>query len=164
MSRITKEIASEVALKLISKKSDEIIKLDKEISEIFEVMVLSKLPRAVKETFKSNKVFFNRRKSFQISGNGFDYVYVNTTNEVPYNNSSFVATAEESKILLPMVNKKTELEVNYRKLYREIETLLYSLRTYSKVIAEFPEAEPFLPASISNKLMLNVSDIRKQLK
>jgi len=165
MSRVTKEIASKVAKQLTAKKLEEIINLEKEISTKFEDIYLSRLSKEIKETFKKQKNYFYTRKQFQVSGSGFDYIYINTLNDVPYNkNSSFVATDEEAKILLPLTNKKKLLKGNYDKLVIEIEALLYGLRTYSKVIAEFPEAEPFLPYNLSNKLMINVSEIRNQLK
>jgi len=165
MSRITKEIASQVAKKLTAKKLEEITNLEKEIATKFEAIYLNRLSKEIKETFKKHKNYFYTRSQFQVSGSGFDYFYVNTLNEVPYNrNSSFVATKEDADVLLPLINNKKLLKGNYDKLIIEIEALLYGLRTYSKVISEFPEAEPFLPYNLSNKLMVNVSEIRNQLK
>lgn len=165
MSRITKEIAKEVALSLTKLKKEEISKLNEKISSRLEDIILSKIPDEVKKCFSKNKKFFNTRSGFQLSGNGFDYQHFNTINSIPYgNNSSYTPTELEANELLPMINKVQDLKVNYNKLLLEVESLLYNLRTYSKVVIEFPEAEPFLPKTMSNKLMININDIRDKLK
>lgn len=165
MSRITKEIAKEVAQKLTEKKREQIKKTDLELRSKLESMIYKRLPKDVVELFKKHPKYFNTKSCFRVSGNGLNYEYLYTNNEIPYTeNSSFDPSPEEAKELIKLNNKVTDLKNKKNELFREIENLLYSLRTYSKVIAEFPEAEPFLPKTITNKLTINVSDIRQQLK
>jgi len=165
MSRITKEIANEVARKLTTKKTEEIQKLDLLIQETLELFILKRVPKDVIEFQKTNPKFTYSTSSFRLIGNGFNHKYLNTKNDIPYNgNNIFEPKPDEAKKLLEMINKKSDLKSNLNKLFSEIENLLYNLRTYNKVIIEFPEVEPFLPKTISNKLMVNVNDIRQQLK
>ena len=165
MSRITKDIAHEVARKLTSKKTEEINKIEKELQLKLEGFLLEKVPKEIMDLFKKHPNYFEKTSSFRISGNGFNYEYLQTKNSIPYcGNNSFTPTAEQAKPLMELNNKITDLKKKKSELFREIQNLLYNLRTYSKVISEFPEAEPFLPKTITNKLIVNISDIRNQLK
>jgi len=165
MSRITEEIAKEIAEKLTEKKKEEIKKTELELRSKLEDFIYLKLPKDVVDLFKKQPNYFNTKSCFRVSGFGLNYEYLYTNNEVPYvNNNSFEPSEEQAKILLKLNNKVTDLKKKKSELFRNIENVLYSLRTYTKVIAEFPEAEPFLPKTITNKLSLNVSDIRQQLK
>lgn len=56
-------------------------------------------------------------------------------------------------------DKRKELE----DLVRELEILLYSLRTYAKVTEQFPEAVPFLPFKTTSALAINIQDLRNKL-
>lgn len=164
MSRVTKEIAREVAEKLLTLKCEEVKKLDLKIKEMLEGYILKKLPKEVLELSKKYPTYLNSSNDFSVSGNGFSYQHLNTINKLPCSNTSYEPTPEEAKDLLIVVNKKEDLRQSYFKLIRDIESLLYSLRTYNRVITEFPEAVKFLPNNVSDKLMVNVLEIRNQLK
>lgn len=127
-------------------------------------MLLKRVSKEVLDFYEKHPKYVKSTRLFRLIGNGFNYSYLNTVNEVPYiGDNSFEPKPEEAKKLLELINKKQDLKDKLNKLVSEIENLLYSLRTYLKVLIEFPEAEPFLPKTISNKLMINVSDIRKKL-
>lgn len=165
MSRITKEIASEIATKLTEKKLTEIRRIQSEQEIYLEEIYLGTISKEVKDFFKLKPNYCKNTRQLRVSGNGFNYAYLNTKNNVPcLESQSFEPTAEQGKELINFQNKIENLKIVRNKLKNEIENLLYNLRTYSKVILEFPEAEPFLPKNISNKLMININDIRSQLK
>lgn len=163
--RITKSIAEDVAIKLTAKKREELSSIENEIRETLESFILKRLDKKIIDFHKSFPNYTNTSKSYRVSGNGFNFQYLETKNSLPCNNNnSFEPSPEEAKTLLSLINKKKDLRDKLENLQKKIEVLLYNLRTYSKVILEFPEAEPFLPNTISDKLTINVSDIRKQLK
>lgn len=165
MARITKEIASEVAKKLTSKKTEEIKTLENELETKLEGFILKKIPKEVLDLFKKHPNYFNTTYSFRLSGNGLNYEYLQTKNSIPYTgNNSFLPSIEEAELLLSLNNKINDLKQKKSELFREIENLLYNLRTYSKVNSEFPEATPYLPNLITNKLSVNISDVRDKLK
>jgi hypothetical protein len=164
MSRITKEIAREVAEKLTAKKLKEIQNLDLKQKTILHEFITEKIPKDVMSVYLVRPNYFKTYSSFSVCGNGFDYKHLSTLNYLPFFGGSFEPSQEQAKKLNEVLNEKDNLKVKYFKLVKEIETLLYSLRTYSKVNLEFPEATPFLPENICNKLMVNISDIRSELK
>lgn len=164
MSRITKEIAQEVSLKLTSKKLEEVVKAEITLSELLEKYLLDNIPSDVLKIFKKEPAYFDTRKSFQVMGNGFNYQYINTINQLPSKSANFHPTEEQGKQLMSLFNKKTDLRKEYNSLVNEISTLLYSLRTYSKVNTEFPEATEFLPNTITSTLTVNILDVRNKLK
>lgn len=164
MSRITKEIASHVAIKLLESKKKEIDECSLKLSQTLESYVLKRIPKKLLEYNKEFPEYTKKRSNFQLHGNGFNYCYISTTKEFPAITQCFNPTAEEAKTLLELKNKKENLNENYNQLKTKIENALYSLRTYAKVAVEFPEAVDFLPKSITDKVALNIIDIRKQIK
>ena len=78
MSRITKDIAHEVARKLTSKKTEEINKIEKELQLKLEGFLLEKVPKEIMDLFKKHPNYFEKTSSFRISGNGFNYEYLQT--------------------------------------------------------------------------------------
>lgn len=165
MSRITKEIAKEVAIKMTSKKYEVIKPLQNELSSNLETFVKRRIPKVVLELYSKYPKYFEATSSFRMVGNGFNHGYLHTKKNVPFgSNDVFEPTAEEAKILLKLVNEITDLLQEKKDLIREVEITLYNLRTYVKINSEFPEATPFLPKNISNKLIVNINDIRNKLK
>lgn len=165
MSRITQVIAKEVAIKMTSKKYEVIKPLQNELSSNLETFVKRRVPKVVLELYSKYPGYFNVTSSFRMIGNGFNHSRLHTNKDIPYvSNYVFEPTAEESEILLKLDNKIATLLQEKKDLIREIEITLYGLRTYAKVNSEFPEATPFLPKNVSNKLIVNINDIRNKLK
>jgi len=164
MSRITKEIAREVAEKLTVKTLKQIQNLDLKQKHLLQDYLIELIPKDVMAVFVTRSNYFKTNSSFRICGNGFDYRYLNTLKPIPFGSDSFEPTIEQAKELNKILNEKDALKIKYQKLTKDIENLLYSLRTYAKVNIEFPEATPYLPVSLNNKLMVNISDIRNELK
>lgn len=164
MSRITKQIAENVAIKLTEKQAKEIKDLQSELKDKFTEIYLKTIPKEVLDLFKKHPDFMETRSSMQLQGNGFNYQYIGLNASYPCKNHVFTPSPQDAKILLSQINdvynKKSELS----KLKLEIETLVFGLRTYAKVKSEFPEAAPFLPKATSTALMVNISDLRKKLK
>lgn len=164
MSRITKDIATQVAIKLLESKKKEVEECSLKLSETLESFVLKKVPKKLLEYYKEFPQYTKTKNGFQLHGNGFNFNYISVRKDIPSISSTFDPTPEEAKILLDLKNKKENLQNNYEDLKQKIEIALYSLRTYAKVAVEFPEAVPFLPKSITDKVALNIIDIRKQIK
>jgi len=161
---ITKAIATEVAGKLLSKQVLEIQTLRKELEYKFDEIYLKTIPKEVVELFKKYPNYFYTRRNFQLSGNGFNWKSVSTSKDLPSINGSFIPNATDAVILLDAINIIDTKKSEYHKLTSEIENALFSLRTYKRVQENFPEAFVFLPNSISNKLVVNISDLRNKIK
>lgn len=165
MSRITKDIANEVAKKLTQNKTDEIENLENELRLKVHDIVKKRIPDSIIKLFKIHPNYFIKKSYFQFVGNGMNHKGFYINNELPFIQNNVVEPSKlEADTILKLDNEITNLKTKRNTLRSEIRELLYSLRTYSKVISEFPEAEPFLPKTITNKLIVNISDIRNQLK
>lgn len=161
---VTKQIASEVAEKLIQKQGLELIELKENLKQKFEEIVLNTIPKYIKDFYKKHPRYMDTRQSFQLSGNGFEYKYLNTKNEVPAFSHSFQPNDRDAIILHGLLNEIDKKEKQYEKLFSEIEIALFGLRTYKRVEENFPEAFLLLPNKITTSLAINISDLRNKIK
>jgi len=161
---ITKTIAAEVAEKLLSKQVLELQGLKEDLKQKLENIILSTIPKEIKDFYKKYPSYVETRQSFQLSGNGFEYQYLNTKNHIPSFKSSFQPNESDALLIKNSLNEIKDKEKEYKKLFSEIEIALFGLRTYKRVEENFPEAFVFLPNSISNKLVVNISDLRNKIK
>lgn len=161
---ITKALANEIANKLVVNKTTEIKSLTEDIREKFEAMYISTIPSRVMDLFNAHPSYVRTRSSFQLSGNGMNYEYMNTRREVPCISGTFCPTSEQARVLIRLKdninNKKDERDL----LVKELEATIYGLRTYKRVEDNFPEAFELLPKIISNKLMIDLTDLRNKIK
>lgn len=164
MSRITKQIAENVAVKLTEKQALEIKELKVNLSDTFTSIYLNTIPKQVMELHLKYPEFIETRSSMQCQGNGFQWQSISLNRNLPAKNHVFSPEEKDAKLLLKLLNEIDDKKSELSKLKHEIEVLVFRLKTYAKVNSEFPEANPFLPNSVSSALMVNISDLRKKLK
>jgi len=163
MTRITKEIAQEVATRMTEKKKMEIDVLDKKLKDCVHKYVLKQIPKSVLACFKNNKGYFNTRSSFQFVGNGFNFESYYVNSDLPYNKYQLSPDVETAKAILQIKHEKDKKNVERNSLRSEIEIALYNLKTYNAVEKEFPEAFKLLPKRITQALTINIKSIREKL-
>lgn len=167
MSRITKEIATQVATQLTTKKREVLAELNKKFRAELKRMYVEDTPSEIKELAEKHPEYFDFRNRIGFNGtNGFGYESYGIEGRV----ISTVGGAYYTKILPEHAKylKKLDNEIQDKKkeilsLIKELEILLYSLRTYPKVAEQFPEAVPFLPFKTTSALAINIEDLRKKL-
>lgn len=164
MSRITKQIAEDVAVKLTKKQALEIEKLQKDMKQKFTEIYLKTIPKEIMDLFEKYPKYFEKRSSFQISGNGFQYQQLHTDKDYPSSQYSYSLKEKDASLMLGLMNTLDDKKNELYKLKKEVANLLFNLRTYAKVNSEFPEASPFLPKTVTTALMVNISDLREKLK
>ena len=164
MSRITKQISENVAVKLTEKKDLEIKRLNENLKDKFTEIYLKTIPKEVIDVHAKYPGFIKTRSSVQCTGNGFQWQNLSFSGYIPSTGNTFSPNEKDSKLLLKLLNEIDDKKSELSKLKREIEVLVFGLRTYSRVNIEFPEATPFLPNSASSSLVVNISDLRKKLK
>lgn len=164
MSIITKVIASEVAIKLTAKKQKEINLLRTELREEFESIYLKTIPTEVLKCFEKFPNYFESRNEISVSGNGLNWQRLFFTRKLPVNSGTYLPNKVDAESLLKKENNIQDRNKEILKLRTEIEIALFSLRSYKRIIEQFPEAQPFLPEKISNALAINISDIQSKLK
>ena len=167
MSRITKEIAGQVAHQLTAKKREEIHELDAKFRTELKRMYIEDIPSEIKELAGKYPEYFELRDRIGFYGtNGFGYENYKIDGSVISKGGSFNylhISPENAKKLKQIDNEIQDKKKELKGLVRELEILLYSLRTYAKVSEQFPEAIPFLPYKTTSALAINIEDLRKKL-
>jgi len=163
MSRITKEIAEQVAKKMTEDKENEIIKINKQLTNTVTDFVLKTIPEEVIEFNEKFKGYIDMRSNVRLIGNGWNYENLSLSKSIPLKKQDFIPNVKQSDILKKLKEEVSDKEKHLQQLRRKIGIALYSLRTYSKVAIEFPEAVPFLPKKQETSLAININDIRAEL-
>lgn len=166
MSRITKDIASDIAKKLVQKKRDAVNKLNSEFAKKASEFYVKTLPEKVVKAFEDEvlKKYIDTTTSIRLSGHGWNYQYVPLDKPYPNNSKSVQHfTPKQMEILLKMYNDHSTADNEVKNLKSKIEIALYNLKTYARVAEAFPEAVSHLPTNSTTAVSVNVSDIRKQL-
>jgi hypothetical protein len=165
MSRITKEISKQVALKLLEKKKESLIFFKKKLDDYFTLLVESKTPKDVLSVFENNRNYFKTQDNFYVKYNGSNYCFLDTNRLLPCDrNKCFEFTQKEIEKLLALKQRYDDASEEYSSSLLKIEIALINLKTYNNVFKELPEAYPFLPQKMSDKLAVNIQDIRELLK
>lgn len=167
MSRITKEIATTVATQLTTKKREALKELDAKFRSELKRMYVEDTPSEIKELSVKFPKYFNFRNRISLNGvQGFGYEnYLIEGNVISDTNGGYYTniSPENAKILKKLDNELQDKRNELTGLIKELEILLYSLRTYPKVAEQFPEAVPFLPFRTTSALAINIEDLRKKL-
>jgi len=166
MSRITKEIAKQVAVKLTETKRLEIEKLNKTFKENAFKAYEKKIPKEVLICFAKHPNYFDTTTQIKMIGNGWNHEYIDITSKLPSNDSSWPKPQFDEKTaqsLLKEYDKINKLKKEFSALKAEIENALIRLGTYKRVGEQFNEAYEHLPANISQALIVNVDKIREKL-
>lgn len=161
---ITKTIAVEVSEKLIQKQGLELKQLKENLKVKLEEIILNTIPKEIKDFYKKHPSYVETRQSFQLSGNGFEYQYLNTKNHIPAFKTSFQPNEVDALLIKNLLNEIKDKEKEYKKLFSEIEIALFGLRTYKRVEENFPEAFLLLPNKITTSLAINISELRNKIK
>jgi len=167
MSTITKAIASEVAIKLVQKKSEAISVMEKELNEKITAAYKAKIPNDVLLMWKEKPDWMELIQSVQLHGNGWNWQNFKLTERLPKNQSKGRTFTPDSKTADMLIKLRDKIEIHaekMRKTVKEIEVTLFGLRTYKRVEENFPEAFALLPAKISTALSTDISALRSEIK
>lgn len=167
MSRITKQIAEEVAKKLVAPKKEKLKARNKEFSMNITELCLSRIPAEILDCYYENRSYFNTTHYFRPTGNGWQMQHLDLSEELPSpngNSFSFEMDVKTSNALLKEFNRNKDQKEQIEELQRDLENILFNLRTYKAVTENFPEAAEHLPKIVNNSIALNLSDIRNRIK
>jgi len=168
MSRISKDLAHQIAFKLTVGGRQEVDRLHKEYQEIATQAYESQTPEMIREAFKKHPQFFYTATEIRITGRGFNNEYIRTTrNIIPNSNSgrysNYEPTVKTSETLTAAKRKYEKAEAAHKKLLQETEVAIINLRTYKNIGENIPAAKKYLPPPMSNALVVNVDNLVKKL-
>lgn len=167
MSRISKELAHQIAIKLTEKSRLASESLNKEYREIATVMYEDQTPKEVKDCFKKHAEWFYTRNYITFDGHGFRWENITTMRSVIANSNSSAKLDLNVKTSTQLSSAKRKWEKSvddYNQLQRETETALLNLGTHARIKENFPLAAPMLPPPMSNALVCNFDSLTKRLQ
>ena len=149
MTRITKAAAAIAAAAITKKLFDTAAAAKKEIKTWATKKVISTLPEMVKNCFSEYGCYFDKSTSFYLSGEGitYDTREIWTLTALPRKNNSgqMLLNKTDAAEIYKLRNDYEEKNKAAKKAKTEIETALFNLRTYKRVLELYPEAYSFLP-------------------
>lgn len=167
MSRISKELAHQIAIKLTEKSRVAYELLYKEyqllVSDIYE----EQTPKEVKECFKKHSDWFYTRNYLQLTGYGFNWEGVNLPRAIICNantSAELKLTKDSAAAISASKNKYDKAKEEHKNLLEETEIALVSLGTHARIKENFPLAAPMLPPPMSNALICNFNSLTKRLQ
>lgn len=166
--RISKESAKSIAVKMTDKKSKDIDKLRKEISDFAYGIAKSTVKKDVLEFYEKHKGYFNITTTISVSGTGLNFQQLNFSPALPKSDSTCwyitkLVDDKTAKKVVDLCDQKDKAKKELNKLQSDIENALISLGTYARVQEQFKEAAPFLPVKEKAELVVNLNDIRKRI-
>lgn len=167
MSRISKELAGQIATKLTEKSKVAVEELHVEYREFVTTIYEEQTPKEVKDCFKNNQQWFYTRSSICLNGHGFGWDRVASTRPVICNRNSdadIYLTAKIAEQIIKYKRKWEKASEDYKQLKLETETALLNLGTHARIKESFPLAAPMLPPPISNALVCNFDSLTKKLQ
>lgn len=169
MSRISKQLAEQIARALISKKRNAESESKKEFREYCTKVAEERVPKDVMAFFKKHSEYVKTNSTIHISGKGLARKQeVSLLKALPsispncyYEHIDF--TDEESDKAKELFDKWQKLKDGNNILEAEIEATLISLRTYANIEKEFPEASRMLPKQ-GLTVIVDTASLREKLK
>lgn len=170
MSRITKQIAEEVAKAMTAEKAKNVTDLKDRFKQSVEEIALLRVPETVTKLFKDSslRAYISQSDYVYLHSHGFNFRGVRLKNPVPVNKgqNSLELTALEGKFLWNLEKEYKKAEEGLEELTQEIYfTLLHTLKTYKKVQDHFPEAFEHLPkVGTPTSLAINLDALRHKIQ
>lgn len=167
MSRITKDIAQEVADKMVVPALAQVEVAHKKLKDAMLVIMQKRTPQIIKDAFAKNPEYFDTNERVYVQGNGFNGQEIKTSERFISKSGNYSTTIQpteaESKILWDLYVEWEKQNKECVELKSSIFNTLYSLKTYAQVGKNFEEAVPFLPEKISTELSVPIDNIREKL-
>ena len=166
MSKITKTLAQEIAIKVIAPFNVQIEECDAQMSQLVYEDYLASIPKDVMILYKKYPKYVYTCYYITIRDFGFIYQYINfpkdKNNNLIYlpNNKDWKFTQELADKLHKVDYKKQDLVEKRNRTQVEIESTLLALGTYKKVEENLPELAKFLPVRQTQALMLNIAPVK----
>jgi len=166
MSRISMQLAEQIAKKLTEKKQALIAPTNLEFREFITQSFEATVPKPVMELFKKHSEYVETTNSVYLNEKGFSRENVSLTKAVPSIKEYSVhfpltdAVAIKAKKLYHVWQKAKD---DYKALFEETETALLNLRTFANIEKQLPEAVQYLPQR-GLTVIVDTKELRKKLK
>lgn len=152
--RINLYDASRLAKELLSEQKEEYIKIEKGVALLVEREVSKMLPDIIKQAFVDEEAnhYLYKRNNFYINdsavknecGTWGKRIYLDKWVPASSDDLKDILPEDKLEILTEEVLQMVKKERAYKSSLDKLSNYIYELRTYKKIISEFPKAEEFL--------------------
>lgn len=166
MSRITQDLAGQIAYKLTEKSRAAAELLKKDYQQMTTDYYDQETPKEVAEVKAKHPDWFCTTRTIRLEGHGFRYETVTATHPVIKNKDHDAYLTLTPKIASALTTAKRNWEkadAACKELKKETEHALINLRTYKNISENIPEAKAYLPPPMSNALVVNVDSLNRKL-
>jgi hypothetical protein len=166
MSVISKDLAQQISTKLTEKSRLAVDALRKDYQTIATEIYEDQVPEEIKKAFKLYPDWFYTRQSLYFNGHGFSFERVTPIRHVICNNgteANLKLTIKTSDKLMAAKRKVEKAEKEYKLLKEESKQALLTLKTFTNIRKELPEAASMLPPPLSNALVVNFNSLKTRL-
>lgn len=164
--RITKDLATQIAIKLTEKHRETYKAADKAANDYVRAAYMESVPALV-TSFKYLE-YINTTNRVYVSSAALNTTFY-VSPEVPSNSGhgvKIVLSNSQADTLQKLMYAAKDADIKARGLKQEIINTLLALRTFKTVREQFPEASEHLPNdnTVSTALIPDLSKLRNQLK
>lgn len=164
-NRITKDLSEKLARDMLVKKEDKLTELNSSLRTFLKTSIRNNIPEEVIKLYKKYPDYFSSRSHFEVSNvNGYHMGWFNLDQEFPAKGFEFKldeASSEKFTEINSVIEKK---EAEYREVFEQTKEVIYSLRTYKKIIEAFPECKDILSSeSEANTQLLDINVLRRKI-
>lgn len=166
--RISQEFSKNIANKMAEKLDKKIELAEKEYSEFVYKEYVKQTPKGMLVALKKYPNYVQTVNYVYFSGFGFNYEGVSVVKKVIEQSSNSRANLTLDKDLAGELIKfkrvVDDLKKERAELKREIQNALLTLRSFSEIKKQFPEAAKYLPNAEKRELVVDLQSIRNKLK
>lgn len=166
MSRISQDMASQIATKLTQKSQEAVSALRKEYERAVKAAYQGQIPDEVQDTFTRHSEWFCTNNQVKLNGHGFNWEWVSFEGSIICNHGREALLKLTDKLATQLMKSKRaweKAEEDRKKLRSETLQALLNLKTIKNIRDNMPAAIPFLPPPVTNALIVNVDAINKKL-
>lgn len=164
MSKISNELAKQIAIKLTEKSRIVADKFHVEYRELVTELYEEQTPQEVKAALKKFPDWIYTSGSVKLNGNGFNFEWVSTTRNIVSNGNNLLNLTSKIADKITAAKRKWEkAKKQYECLKDETKQALLALKTTNNIRKEIPIAAPMLPPPMSNALVCNFDSLKRRL-
>jgi len=165
MSKISRTLANEIALKLVDKLDIKLKNVDIQIKDILYKVAVSKVPKEIMNIFNGPNSEWIRCTTSSYFSWGSNHEYYSGFSEFPITVNKSVVVEDEalSDQLDRLKLERASLTKQRKELLAEIEETIIALGTPTRIREHFPEAAALLPEP-RMEIAINVQSTIDKLK
>lgn len=168
MSQISQQKAGEISVEMSKHLETAFEEAKKAFRQRVYEIYIDSIKGKVLSLFCEERSYMHGTKQLSLSGNGFNYEKVTLFKSVPSitdYTQAFEPDPAEAKELMKLLNKMEDAQSAHIQLKLDIKTALLSLRSFTRIREQFPEAAKYLPVGnvTTTALTVDLSSLRKKL-